>query len=157
MSKAEHENRQRSHYAEGSGGATNGSGPTFVMKHKANSMKESTSKPNEVWYVDAKASNHMTSDVEWFSYSEKPEQQGIVETGDDTPHTIKHVGISPPQSCRKKRETNELDNNKEPSVNRTDRRLGDASLIRASRMFHRRRGQSHCARASRREDVHPQH
>ena len=31
-SKVEHRNRQRSHYAEGSEGAGNGSGPTFVMK-----------------------------------------------------------------------------------------------------------------------------
>ena len=102
------------------------------MKHKANSMAVNTSKPNKVWYVDSGASKHMKSHEEWFSYLEKLELPGVVKTGDDTPHTIKHVGISPPQSCRKKRETNELDNNKEPSVNRTDRRLGDASLIRTS-------------------------
>ena len=33
----------------------------------------------------------MTSHEEWFSYLEKLEQQGLLETGDDTPHTIKHV------------------------------------------------------------------
>ena len=61
-------NRQRSHYVEGSEGAENGSGPAFVMKHKANWMKSSTSKLNELWYVDSGASNHMTSHEVWFSY-----------------------------------------------------------------------------------------
>ena len=65
------------------------------MKHKANSMKESTSKLNEVWYVDSGASNHMTSHEEWFSYLEKPEQLGVVETGDDAPRTIEHDGEVP--------------------------------------------------------------
>ena len=60
------------------------------MKHKANSMTVSTSKPNEVWYVDSGASNNMTSHEEWFSYLEKPEQPRVVEIG-DTPHTIEHV------------------------------------------------------------------
>ena len=59
-SRGDADRRQRSHYAEGSKGARNGKGPTFVMKHKENSMKASTSKPNE----------------EWFSYLEKPKNQG---------------------------------------------------------------------------------
>ena len=62
------------------------------MKHKANSMKASTSKLNEVWYVDSGASNHMTSHEEWFSYLEKLEKPGVVEIGNDTPQTIEHVG-----------------------------------------------------------------
>ena len=37
----------------------------------------------------------MTSHEEWFSYLEKPKKQGVVKTGDDTPHTIKHVGEVP--------------------------------------------------------------
>ena len=37
----------------------------------------------------------MTSHEEWFSYLEKPEQLGVVETGDDTPHSIEHVGEIP--------------------------------------------------------------
>ena len=65
------------------------------MKHKANSMAVNTLKPNEVWYVDSGTSNHMTSHKEWFSYLEKPEKQGVVETGDDTLHTIEHVGEVP--------------------------------------------------------------
>ena len=68
-----------------------GMGPPLVMKHKANSMGVNTSKSNEVYYVDSRASNDMTSHEEWFSYLEKPEKQGVVETGDDTPHTIEHV------------------------------------------------------------------
>ena len=35
----------------------------------------------------------MMSHEEWFSYLDKPEQPGVAETGDDTPHTIlSHVG-----------------------------------------------------------------
>ena len=37
----------------------------------------------------------MTSHEEWFSYLEKLEKQGVVETGDDTPHTIEHVSEVP--------------------------------------------------------------
>ena len=55
-------------------------------------MKMSTSKPNEVWYVDFGVSNHMTRHEEWFSHLEKPEQSGVVETDDDTSHPIEHVG-----------------------------------------------------------------
>ena len=53
--KAKHGNQHRSHCVEGLGGA--GMGPTFVMKHKANSLKISTLMPNKVWYVDSGASN----------------------------------------------------------------------------------------------------
>ena len=65
------------------------------MKYKANLMAVNTSKPKEVWYVDSGVSNHMTSHEEWFSCLEKPEQSGVVKTGDDTPHTIEHVGEVP--------------------------------------------------------------
>ena len=58
-------------------------------------MVVNTSKSNELWYVDSGASNHMTSHEEWFSYLEKPESRGVVEMGDDTPHTIEHVGEVP--------------------------------------------------------------
>ena len=58
-------------------------------------MAVNTSKSNEVWYVDSRLSNHMTSHEECFSYLEKPEKQGVVETGDDTPHTIEHVDEVP--------------------------------------------------------------
>ena len=50
-----------------------------------------TSKLEEVWYVDSGASNHMRSHEEWFSFLEKSDQPGVVETGDDTPHPIMHV------------------------------------------------------------------
>ena len=53
--------------------AKNGSGLDFIMKHNVNSMAVNISKPNEVWYVDSGASNHMKSYEEWFSYLEKPE------------------------------------------------------------------------------------
>ena len=61
------------------------------MKHKANSMVRNTSKPNEVWYVDSGVSNHMINHEEWFSYPKKPEQRGVFETGDNTPHPIEHI------------------------------------------------------------------
>ena len=35
--------------------------------------------------------DHMMRHEEWFSYPEKPEQPGVVKTGDDTPYTIEHV------------------------------------------------------------------
>ena len=41
--------------------------------------------------VDYGALNHMTSHEEWFSYLQKLEQLGVVETGDDTPHPIEPV------------------------------------------------------------------
>ena len=58
------------------------------MKHNASSMKTSTSKLNEVWYVDSGVSNHMTSHKEWFSYLEK---RGSSKPGDITLYTIEHV------------------------------------------------------------------
>ena len=65
------------------------------MKHEANSMKKTTSKSEEMWYVASGASNHMTSHEEWFSFLEKPDQPGVVETGDDTPQPIVHIGEVP--------------------------------------------------------------
>ena len=73
----------------------NGRGPAFVMKHKANSMAVSTSKPKEVWYMDSGASNHMTNHTDWFSSLEKPKQPGVAETSDDTPHPIERIGDIP--------------------------------------------------------------
>ena len=86
-------NRQRSHYAEGSGKAEKGS--AFVTRHEANSMRQTTPKSDEVWYVDSGVSNPMTSHKEWFSYLEKPMQPGVFATGDDTPHPIMNVGEVP--------------------------------------------------------------
>ena len=45
-----------------------------MMRHEEKSMKKTTPKSNEVWYVDSGASNHMTCHKERFSYLEKPEQ-----------------------------------------------------------------------------------
>ena len=70
-SRGDADRSQRSHYAEGLRQA--GTCPNFVMKHKANSMATNILKPNEVWYVDSEASNHMTNHDEWFSCLEKPE------------------------------------------------------------------------------------
>ena len=67
------------------------------MKDMANSMKKTTSQSDKVSYVDSGASSHMTSHEEWFSYLDKLEQPGVVETRDDSnmsekfPSTIPHV------------------------------------------------------------------
>ena len=76
--RIEQGNRERLHYAKGFERV--GKGPAFVMRHEAYSMKKTTPKSEEVWYVHSGASNHMTSHEEWFSYLEKPEQPGVVET-----------------------------------------------------------------------------
>ena len=68
-------------------------------------MAMNTSKSNEVWYSGA--SNNMTSLEEWFSYFEKPEKQGLVETGVDTLHIIEHVNEVPLSHVGHKRETHE--------------------------------------------------
>ena len=65
-------------------------------------MAVNTSKLSEVWYVDSGASNHMMSHEEWFSYFEKLEEQGVVEMGDDTPHTIEPVREVPLSHVRQK-------------------------------------------------------
>ena len=46
--RSEQENRQQSHYAEGSEGPKTRKGSSFVMKHMMNSMKKTTSQSNEV-------------------------------------------------------------------------------------------------------------
>ena len=68
-------------------------------------MKMSTAKLNETWYVDSSASNRMKNHEEWFSHLEKPEQLGVVETGDNTSHPIGHIGNVPP--CCPEREVEE--------------------------------------------------
>ena len=66
-----------------------------MTRHEESSMKQTTPRSDEVWYVDSGASNHMTSHKEWFSYLEKPMQPGVVATGDDTLHPIANVGEVP--------------------------------------------------------------
>ena len=109
-------------------------------------MRKTTPKSDKVWYVDYGASNHMTSHEDWFSYLEKLEQPGVVETGDDTLHTIEHVDEVPLSHVEQKVKLR---------FGRTDRRLGDASTIHASLVLHRERGPNYCARAQTRDDVHP--
>ena len=73
-----------------------------MTRHEANSMKKTTPKSNEVWYVVSGASNHITSNKEWFLDLEKPEQPGVVVTGDDAPHLIENVGEIPLSHIGKK-------------------------------------------------------
>ena len=54
-------------------------------------------------------------------------------------------------------EESRSDNHEESGVGWADRRLGDESPVHASRVLHRGRRPSYCARAQRWEDVHPRH
>ena len=70
-------------------------GGIFVMRHRANSMSASTStsaiNPEDVWFVDSAASNHMMSHKEWFHELRELERHGYGETGEDTTHSIRHI------------------------------------------------------------------
>ena len=69
------------------------------MKHEAHSMSAlvstNASTPNNIWFVDSGALNHMTSHANWFRELWKPESPGYVKTGDDTTHPIQHIGNVP--------------------------------------------------------------
>ena len=54
-----------------------------------------TSKPEDVWFVDSGASNHMTSHEDWLKELRKLERPAYVETGDSTIHPIQHVDNVP--------------------------------------------------------------
>ncbi len=43
---------------------------------------------NSVWYVDFKASNHITSHGEWFKDTNNLKTLGFMDTSDDTTHPI---------------------------------------------------------------------
>ena len=44
------------------------------------------------WYIDSGCSNHMSYNKDWFSNLFVPSTLGHVQTGDDTSHSIKHIG-----------------------------------------------------------------
>ena len=71
----------------------------FVMRHRTNSMSASisttASRPENIWFVDSCASNHMTSHQEWFRDLREPDRPGYVETEDDITHPIQHIGNVP--------------------------------------------------------------
>ena len=56
------------------------------------STSTSALKPEEVWFVDSGASNHMTYYKEWFLELRELERPVYVETEDDTTHPIRHIG-----------------------------------------------------------------
>ena len=62
------------------------------MRHRVNSMmvsdSASTSKSEDVWFVDFGASHHMTSHQEWFRDLRTPDRPGYIKTGDDTLYPI---------------------------------------------------------------------
>jgi len=66
----------------------------FVMQHMANSMIGGIS-DNNVWYVDSRTSNHMTSHGERFRDTKDLKTRGFVETSDDTTHPITQINKVP--------------------------------------------------------------
>jgi len=62
----------------------------FVMQHMENSMIGGVS-DNNVWYVNSRASNHMTSHGEWFKDTKNLKTPGFVKTSDDTTHPITQI------------------------------------------------------------------
>jgi hypothetical protein len=71
---------QQNNYASSSKQAEDRYEHLFVVQHMLNTVAAN------VWYVDSRASNHMTYHGEWFK--EKP---GYVETGNDIAHPIAHI------------------------------------------------------------------
>ena len=123
-------------------------------------MKVSTSKLNEVWYVDFGASNHMTNHEEWFFYLEKLEQLEVVEIVEDTPHHIKHIGDAPLSHVGQKGIMRNILHI--PTITKNLVSIGQnvdqgiASLVHSLGVLYQTTGQDHCTRAPRREDVYPQ-
>jgi hypothetical protein len=60
----------------------------------ANSMIGGVSN-NNVWYVNFRASNHMTSHGKWFKDTRDLKILGFVETHDDTTHPITQISKVP--------------------------------------------------------------
>ena len=70
-----------------------------MMRHRENSMSACTStnnsNPEDVWFINSGASNHMTSHHEWLQDLRESDRLGYVETVDDTTHRNRHVGNVP--------------------------------------------------------------
>ena len=49
----------------------------------------------DVWYVDSRASNHMTYHKNWLNELHASKKPSYVKTGDNTLHPIEHVGKVP--------------------------------------------------------------
>ncbi len=88
---ARNEKLQKGNYASTS---NEGDEQVFVMQHMANSMIGVVSN-NNVWYVDSRASNHMTSHGEWFKNTKDLKTPGFVQTDEDTTHPITQIGKVP--------------------------------------------------------------
>ena len=76
-------------------------GGMFVMRDIENSMSASTSastsasNPEDVWFINSGASNHMTSHEEWFRDLRELDRPKYVEIRDDTTHLTRHIGNVP--------------------------------------------------------------
>jgi hypothetical protein len=46
----------------------------FVVRHRANNMKDNITEAGAVWFVDFGASNHMMSHKKWFMNMREPEK-----------------------------------------------------------------------------------
>ncbi len=64
----------------------------FVVQHMLNTVAANVStNADNVWYVDSKASNHMTYHGEQFRDVKNLKKPSYVETGDDITHPIAHI------------------------------------------------------------------
>ena len=101
--------RQHTNYATNAEYADYGG--LFVMRHRVNSMmvfdSTSTSKSEDVCFIDSSASHHMTSHQEWFCDLRTPDRPSYIETRDDTKHPIRHIDKVP---SRKEGEQNCIKN-----------------------------------------------
>ena len=110
------------------------------MRHRANSMmafdSTSTSNSEHAWFVDSGASHHMTSHQEWFRDLRMPDQPGYIETVDNTPHPIRHIGGVPFRKEGKNLHQECLacaHNNKEFGLGRPNRGARHASSLQQRR------------------------
>ena len=63
------------------------------MQHETTTVAECSQRCNEelTWYVDSRASNHMTGHKNLFESLREQEIPGYIQTGDNTTHQIEHV------------------------------------------------------------------
>jgi hypothetical protein len=87
---------QQNNYASSSKQAEDRYEHLFVVQHMLITVAANVStNADNVWYVDSRASNHMTYHGEWFRDVKNLEKPGYVKTKDETTHPIAHIGNVP--------------------------------------------------------------
>ena len=65
----------------------------FAIQQLLDSMTEPLN--DKCWYIDSGCTNHITCNGEWFNERNPMKQEEFVATGDNTLHSITHVGNVP--------------------------------------------------------------